>query len=155
MDGLKSRGQVVVIGATNRPDSLDPALRRPGRFDREIEIGVPDSEERKEVLEIHTRNMPLAEDVDLDKIANTTHGFVGADLESLCKEAAMRVVRRILPEIQNDEEIPKEVMEKIVVTGDDFKSAQKEIQPSALREVLVQIPDIKWDDVGCLDDVKQ
>ena len=155
MDGLKSRGQVVVIGATNRPDSLDPALRRPGRFDREIEIGVPDTEERKEVLEIHTRNMPLAEDVDLDKIANTTHGFVGADLESLCKEAAMRVVRRILPEIQNDEEIPKEVMEKIVVTGDDFKSAQKEIQPSALREVLVQIPDIKWDDIGGLEDVKQ
>ena len=155
MDGLKSRGQVVVIGATNRPDSLDPALRRPGRFDREIEIGVPDSEERKEVLEIHTRNMPLSEDVDLDKIANTTHGFVGADLESLCKEAAMRVVRRILPDIQNDEEIPKEVMEKIVVTGDDFKNAQKEIQPSALREVLVQIPDIKWDDVGGLEDIKQ
>ena len=155
MDGLKSRGQVVVIGATNRPDSLDPALRRPGRFDREIEIGVPDSEERKEVLEIHTRNMPLADDVDLDKIANTTHGFVGADLESLCKEAAMRVVRRILPEIHNDEEIPKEVMEKIVVTGNDFKNAQKEIQPSALREVLVQIPDIKWDDVGGLEDVKQ
>ena len=155
MDGLKSRGQVVVIGATNRPDSLDPALRRPGRFDREIEIGVPDTEERKEVLEIHTRNMPLADDVDLDKIANTTHGCVGADLESLCKEAAMRVVRRILPEIQSDEEIPKEVMEKIVVTGDDFKNAQKEIQPSALREVLVQIPDIKWDDVGGLEDVKQ
>ena len=155
MDGLKSRGQVVVIGATNRPDSLDPALRRPGRFDREIEIGVPDSEERKEVLEIHTRSMPLADDVDLDKIANTTHGFVGADLESLCKEAAMRVVRRILPEIKSDEEIPEEVMKKIVVTGDDFKSAQKEIQPSALREVLVQIPDIKWDDVGGLEDVKQ
>ena len=155
MDGLKSRGQVVVIGATNRPDSLDPALRRPGRFDREIEIGVPDTEERKEVLEIHTRNMPLAEDVDLDKIANTTHGFVGADLESLCKEAAMRVVRRILPEIQNDEEIPEEVMKKIVVTGNDFKNAQKEIQPSALREVLVQIPDIKWDDIGGLEDVKQ
>ncbi len=155
MDGLKSRGQVVVIGATNRPDSLDPALRRPGRFDREIEIGVPDTDERKEVLEIHTRNMPLAEDVDLDKIASTTHGFVGADLESLCKEAAMRVVRRILPEIQNDEEIPKEVMEKIVVTGNDFKNAQKEIQPSALREVLVQIPDIKWDDIGGLEDVKQ
>ncbi|MBE6503660.1 MAG: AAA family ATPase [Methanobrevibacter sp.] len=156
MDGLKSRGQVVVIGATNRPDSLDPALRRPGRFDREIEIGVPDSEERKEVLEIHTRNMPLADDVDLDKIANTTHGCVGADLESLCKEAAMRVVRRILPEIKSDdEEIPEEVMKKIVVTGNDFKSAQKEIQPSALREVLVQIPDIKWDDIGGLGDVKQ
>ncbi|KZX11282.1 ATP-dependent zinc metalloprotease FtsH [Methanobrevibacter oralis] len=155
MDGLKSRGQVVVIGATNRPDSLDPALRRPGRFDREIEIGVPDAEERQEVLEIHTRNMPLAEDVNLEKIASNTHGFVGADLESLCKEAAMRVVRRILPEIQNDEEIPEEVLKKIVVTGNDFKSAQKEIQPSALREVLVQIPNIKWDDVGGLNEVKQ
>ena len=155
MDGLKSRGQVVVIGATNRPDSLDQALRRPGRFDREIEIGVPDSEEREEILEIHTRNMPLAEDVDLHKLASTTHGFVGADLESLCKEAAMRVVRRIIPEIKNDEEIPEEVLKKIVVTNDDFKSALKEIQPSALREVLVQVPNVKWDDVGGLDDVKQ
>lgn len=155
MDGLKSRGQVVVIGATNRPDSLDQALRRPGRFDREIEIGVPDSEEREEILEIHTRNMPLAEDVDLHKLASITHGFVGADLESLCKEAAMRVVRRIIPEIKNDEEIPEEVLKKIVVTNDDFKSALKEIQPSALREVLVQVPNVKWDDVGGLDDVKQ
>ena len=155
MDGLKSRGQVVVIGATNRPDSLDPALRRPGRFDREIEIGVPDAEERQEVLEIHTRNMPIAEDVDLEKLASTTHGFVGADLEALCKEAAMRVVRRIIPEIKNDEEIPEEVLKKIIVTSDDFKSALKEIQPSALREVLIQIPDIKWDDVGGLDDAKQ
>ena len=156
MDGLKSRGQVVVIGATNRPDSLDPALRRPGRFDREIEIGVPDADERKEVLEIHTRNMPIAEDVDLNKLANTTHGFVGADLESLCKEAAMRVVRRILPEIKNDdEEIPEEVLKKIIVTKDDFKSALKEIQPSALREVLVQVPNVKWDDIGGLDDAKQ
>ena len=155
MDGLKSRGQVVVIGATNRPDSLDPALRRPGRFDREIEIGVPDADERREVLEIHTRNMPIAEDVDLNKLATTTHGFVGADLESLCKEAAMRVVRRILPEIKSDEEIPEDVLKKIIVTKDDFKSALKEIQPSALREVLVQVPDIKWDDVGGLDDAKQ
>jgi transitional endoplasmic reticulum ATPase len=156
MDGLKSRGQVVVIGATNRPDSLDPALRRPGRFDREIEIGVPDADERREVLEIHTRNMPIEEDVDLNKLANTTHGFVGADLESLCKEAAMRVVRRILPEIKtDDEEIPEEVLKKIIVTKDDFKSALKEIQPSALREVLVQVPDVKWDDVGGLDDAKQ
>ena len=156
MDGLKSRGQVVVIGATNRPDSLDPALRRPGRFDREIEIGVPDADERKEVLEIHTRNMPIAEDVDLNKLANTTHGFVGADLESLCKEAAMRVVRRILPDIKNDdEEIPEEVLKKIIVTKDDFKSALKEIQPSALREVLVQVPNVKWDDIGGLDDAKQ
>ncbi|WP_299525561.1 CDC48 family AAA ATPase [uncultured Methanobrevibacter sp.] len=155
MDGLKSRGQVVVIGATNRPDSLDQALRRPGRFDREIEIGVPDAEEREEILEIHTRNMPLAENIDLHKLASTTHGFVGADLESLCKEAAMRVVRRIIPEIKNDEEIPEEVLKKIIVTSDDFKSALKEIQPSALREVLVQVPDVKWDDVGGLDDVKQ
>ncbi len=156
MDGLKSRGQVVVIGATNRPDSLDAALRRPGRFDREIEIGVPDVDERQEILEIHTRNMPIAEDVDLNRIATTTHGFVGADLESLCKEAAMRVVRRILPEIKNDdEEIPEEVLKKIIVTKDDFKSALKEIQPSALREVLVQVPDVEWNDVGGLDDAKQ
>ncbi|WP_409199922.1 CDC48 family AAA ATPase [Methanobrevibacter sp. DSM 116169] len=155
MDGLKSRGQVIVIGATNRPDSLDQALRRPGRFDREIEIGVPDKEERKEVLEIHTRNMPLAEEVDLTKIADTTYGFVGADLESLCKEAAMRVVRRIIPDIKNDEEIPEEVLKKIVVTKNDFKDALKEIQPSALREILVQIPDVKWDDIGGLNDVKQ
>ena len=156
MDGLKSRGQVVVIGATNRPDSLDPALRRPGRFDREIEIGVPDAEEREEVLQIHTRSMPIEKDVDLKKLANTTHGFVGADLESLCKEAAMRVVRRILPEIKNDdEEIPEEVLKKIIVTKNDFKSALKEIQPSALREVLVQVPDVKWDDVGGLEEAKQ
>ena len=156
MDGLNSRGQVVVIGATNRPDSLDPALRRPGRFDREIEIGVPDRDERKEVLEIHTRNMPLSDDVDLDKIADSTHGFVGADLESLCKEAAMRVVRRLIPEInQSDEEIPEETLKKIIVTNDDFKEALKEIQPSALREVLVQIPDVKWDDIGGLEDAKQ
>ena len=151
MDGLNSRGQVVVIGATNRPDSLDPALRRPGRFDREIEIGVPDKDERKEVLEIHTRNMPLAEDVDLDKIAENTHGFVGADLESLCKEAAMRVVRRIIPDIKSEDE----TLKKIVVTRNDFKEALKEIQPSALREVLVQIPDVKWDDIGGLEDAKQ
>ena len=155
MDGLKSRGQVVVIGATNRPDSLDQALRRPGRFDREIEIGVPDSEERKEVMEIHTRGMPLDEGVDLNEIADTTHGFVGADLESLCKEAAMRVVRRVLPEIKDDEEIPKETLKKIIVTKDDFKEALKEIQPSALREVLVQIPDIRWEDIGGLENAKQ
>lgn len=156
MDGLKSRGQVVIIGATNRPDSLDPALRRPGRFDREIEIGVPDQEEREEILEIHTRNMPLEDDVDLKKMASVTHGFVGADLEALCKEAAMRVVRRILPEIDKvDEEIPEDVLKKIVVKPEDFKSALKEINPSALREVLVQVPDIKWDDIGGLGDVKQ
>ncbi|WP_461462089.1 CDC48 family AAA ATPase [Methanobrevibacter sp.] len=156
MDGLNSRGQVVVIGATNRPDSLDQALRRPGRFDREIEIGVPDREERKEIMEIHTRTMPLSEDVELDKIAESTHGFVGADLESLCKEAAMRVVRRIIPEInKSDEEIPEETLKKIIVNNADFKEALKEIQPSALREVLVQIPDVKWSDIGGLETAKQ
>lgn len=155
MDGLNSRGQVVVIGATNRPDSLDGALRRPGRFDREIEIGVPDKEERKEIMEIHTRGMPLAEDVDLDDLADTTHGFVGADLEALAKEAAMRVVRRIIPDLGADDEIPHEVLEKLVVTKDDFKSALREIQPSALREVLVQVPNVTWDDVGGLEEAKQ
>lgn len=155
MDGLKSRGQVVIIGATNRPDSIDPALRRPGRFDREIEIGVPDEEERLEILEIHTRSMPLADDVDLEEFAKVTHGFVGADLESLCREAAMRVVRRIIPDIKSDEEISEEVLKKIIVEPKDFKEALKEIQPSALREVIVQVPDIKWDDIGGLGDVKQ
>ena len=155
MDGLKSRGQVVVIGATNRPDSLDQALRRPGRFDREIEIGVPDQEERKEILEIHTRNMPLEEGIDLTKLANSTHGFVGADLESLCKEAAMRVVRRIIPDIKNDGEIPEEVLKELVVKAEDFKAALKEIQPSALREVLVEVPNVKWDDIGGLGEIKQ
>ncbi|MCK9152428.1 CDC48 family AAA ATPase [Methanobacterium alcaliphilum] len=155
MDGLKSRGQVVVIGATNRPDALDGALRRPGRFDREIEIGVPDKDERKEVLEIHTRGMPLDEKVDLDEIAEITHGFVGADLESLCKESAMRVLRRVLPDIKADEEIPKETLKKMIVKKSDFKEALKEIQPSALREVLVQVPNINWNDIGGLDEAKQ
>jgi len=156
MDGLKSRGQVMVIGATNRVDALDPAIRRPGRFDREIEIGVPDKDGRKEVLQIHTRGMPLEEDVDLDEMAEVTHGFVGADLESLAKEAAMRVLRRILPEIKSDEEeIPKEVLQKIIVKKSDFKEALKEIQPSALREVLVQVPDVRWNDIGGLEKAKQ
>jgi transitional endoplasmic reticulum ATPase len=155
MDGLKSRGQVVVIGATNRPDALDSALRRGGRFDREIEIGVPDKDGRREVLQIHTRGMPLDEKVDLDEIADTTHGFVGADLEMLCKEAAMRVLRRVLPDIKADEEIPKETLKKMIIKKTDFKEALKEIQPSALREVLVQVPDIKWDDIGGLENAKQ
>ena len=154
MDGLKARGQVVVIGATNRPDALDGALRRPGRFDREIEIGVPDKEGRKEVLEIHTRGMPLDENVDLDELSEITHGFVGADLESLCKESAMRVLRRVLPDIKADEEIPKETLKKMIVNKSDFKEALREIQPSALREVLVQVPDIKWDDIGGLESAK-
>ena len=155
MDGLKSRGQVVVIGATNRVDSLDGALRRPGRFDREIEIGVPDKDGRREVLQIHTRGMPLDEKVDLDEIAEITHGFVGADLQSLCKESAMRVIRRVLSEIKGDEEIPQETLKKMIINKNDFKEAIKEIQPSALREVMVQVPDIKWDDIGGLESAKQ
>ncbi|EKF86248.1 CDC48 family AAA ATPase [Methanobacterium formicicum] len=155
MDGLKTRGQVVVIGATNRPDALDSALRRGGRFDREIEIGVPDKDGRQEVLQIHTRGMPLDDKVDLDEIADTTHGFVGADLEMLCKEAAMRVLRRVLPDIKADEEIPKETLKKMIIKKSDFKEALKEVQPSALREVLVQVPDVKWEDIGGLEDAKQ
>jgi transitional endoplasmic reticulum ATPase len=156
MDGMKGRGKVVVIAATNRPDSIDPALRRPGRFDREVEIGIPDDEGRLEILNIHTRGMPLDENVKLDKISKTTHGFVGADLEVLCKEAAMRSLRRILPEINLDEEkVSKEVLQKIKITSDDFTDALKEVRPSALREVLVQIPNVSWDDVGGLDKLKE
>ncbi|MDH3360930.1 MAG: CDC48 family AAA ATPase [Nitrosopumilus sp.] len=156
MDGMKSRGKVVVIAATNRPDSIDPALRRPGRFDREIEIGIPDDEGRLEILNIHTRGMPLDKNVKLDKISKTTHGFVGADLEVLCKEAAMRSLRRILPEINLDEEkVSKDVLQKIKITGEDFADALKEVRPSALREVLVQIPNVSWDDVGGLDKLKE
>jgi transitional endoplasmic reticulum ATPase len=155
MDGLKSRGEVVVIGATNRPDAIDEALRRPGRFDREIEIGVPSKKERREILEIHTRRMPLSDNVNLDKITEVTHGFVGADLEALCKEAAMRVLRRILPEIQTDKEVPPEILEKMILDDGDFKDALKEIQPSALREVMVQIPNVTWDQIGGLEKAKQ
>ncbi|MEM3693487.1 MAG: CDC48 family AAA ATPase [Candidatus Bathyarchaeia archaeon] len=156
MDGLQSRGKVVVIGATNRPNALDPALRRPGRFDREIEIGIPDRNGRLEILQIHTRNMPLAKDVDLGKLADVTHGFVGADLEALCKEAAMRALRRILPEINLEaESIPANVLDKIIVTMDDFLEALKEVEPSAMREVLVEVPKVRWDDVGGLEDIKQ
>src|SRR3989449_309310 len=156
MDGLQSRGKVVVIGATNRVNAIDPALRRPGRFDREIEIGVPDRDGRLEVLQIHTRGMPLAEDVDLKKLADVTHGFVGADLEALVKEAAIRALRRILPEMDLEaENIPAEVLNKIIVRMSDFQEALKEVQPSAMREVLVEVPDIKWDDIGGLEGVKE
>ncbi len=156
MDGLQSRGKVVVIGATNRPNAIDPALRRPGRFDREIEIGVPDRDGRLEVLEIHTRGMPLAEDVDLKKLADVTHGFVGADLESLAKEAAIRALRRILPEINLEaQSIPGDILNKIIVKMADFQDALKEVEPSAMREVLVEIPDVTWDQVGGLEDVKE
>ena len=156
MDGMKSRGKVVVIAATNRPDSIDPALRRPGRFDREIEIGIPDDEGRFDILSIHTRGMPIDEKVDLKQISKTTHGFVGADLEVLSKEAAMRSLRRILPEIDLDEEkISSEILQKIQITSDDFREALKEVRPSALREVQVQIPDVSWDDVGGLGELKE
>ncbi len=155
MDGLQSRGQVIVIGATNRPNAVDPALRRPGRFDREIEIGVPNTEGRREIFEVHARGMPLADDVDLDELAKKTHGFVGADIEALCKEAAMRALRRILPEINLDEEeIPAEVLERLVVTKDDFDTVRQEMEPSAMREVLVDIPNVGWDDIGGLEKVK-
>ena len=156
MDGMKSRGKVVVIAATNRPDSIDPALRRPGRFDREIEIGIPDDEGRFEILSIHTRGMPIDEKVDLKQISKTTHGFVGADLEVLSKEAAMRSLRRILPEIDLDEDkISAEILQKIEITSEDFRDALKEVRPSALREVQVQIPNVSWDDVGGLDELKE
>lgn len=156
MDGLESRGKVVVIGATNRPDALDPALRRPGRFDREIEIGIPDQNGRSEILEIHTRGMPLTKDVNLESIAKITHGFVGADLEAVCREAAMRSLRRVLPEINLEEsKIPIETLNKIKITWQDFESALKDVQPSALREVYVQRPNVEWTDVGGLEEVKE
>ena len=156
MDGMKSRGKVVVIAATNRPDSIDPALRRPGRFDREIEIGIPDQEGRMEILEIHTRGMPVDEKIDLKQFARVTHGFVGADLESLAKEAAMRSLRRILPDIDLEQEkISAEILQKIKISEDDFKEALKEVRPSALREVLVQVPNVTWDDVGGLESLKE
>ena len=158
MDGMKSRGKVIVIAATNRPDSIDPALRRPGRFDREIEIGIPDAEGRFDVLSIHTRGMPIDEKVDLKQISKITHGFVGADLEVLAKEAAMRSLRRILAdeEIDLDEEkISSEILQKIQISSEDFRDALKEVSPSALREVQVQTPNVTWDDVGGLDALKE
>ena len=156
MDGLKSRGKVIVIAATNRPNDIDPALRRPGRFDREIEIGVPDRDGRLDILKIHTRNMPLAEDVNLEKLADVTHGFVGADLAALSKEAAMNLIRRLLPDfkLKNEEQIEK-LLEKLIVTMEDFKEALKLVRPSIMREVLIEVPKIGWSDVGGLDDVKQ
>ncbi|HLC75301.1 MAG TPA: AAA family ATPase [Candidatus Nanoarchaeia archaeon] len=156
MDGLQSRGKVIVLGATNRPNALDPALRRPGRFDREIEIDVPSKEGRLDILKIHTRNMPLAKGVNLEQVAAVTHGFVGADLSSLTKEAAMVVLRRVLPDLKLDEEEPvsKEVLEELKVSMKDFKDALKTVRPSAMREVLIEIPNVRWDDIGGLDTVK-
>jgi transitional endoplasmic reticulum ATPase len=156
MDGLEARGKVIVIAATNRPNAIDPALRRPGRFDREIEIKVPDKRGRLEILQIHARNMPLDTDVDQDKIAGVTHGFVGADLEYLCKEAAMKCLRRLLPELNlGDEKVPPETLEKLVINMNDFDYATREITPSAMREVYVEPPDVKWEDIGGLDNVKR
>ena len=156
MDGLSGRGNVIVIGATNRPGALDPALRRPGRFDREIEIGVPDKKGRYEVLQIHTRGMPLAEDVDLQKLSAMTHGYTGADLSSLGRETAMKALRRYLPQINLEEErIPPAVLEKMEVKMDDFLGAYKEVTPTAMREVYIEVTTVHWEDAGGLDDVKQ
>jgi len=156
MDGLDERGDVIVIGATNRVDALDPALRRGGRFDREIEIGVPDKEGRKEILQVHTRGMPLVDGIDLDQYAESTHGFVGADLESLTKEAAMNALRRIRPELDlEQDEIDADILESMSVAEADFKDALKGIEPSALREVFVEVPDVTWDSVGGLEDTKE
>jgi transitional endoplasmic reticulum ATPase len=156
MDGIEARGKLVVIGATNRPNAIDPALRRPGRFDREIEIGIPDEEGRYDILQIHTRGMPLTEDVNLESIAKVTHGFVGADLEALSKEAAMRSLRRVLPEINMEQsKIPVEVLNKIKITNKDFENSLKDVQPSAMREVQIQRPNIKWDEIGGLTEVKE
>ena len=157
MDGMKSRGKVVVIGATNRPNSLDPALRRPGRFDREIDIGVPAKPGRLNILKIHTRNMPLTADVDLEQIAGITHGFVGADLAALCKEAAINVLRKVLPDLnfKQEEQISEEILKKLQVTNEDFMEALKIVRPSAMREVLIETPNIKWKDIGGLEKLKQ
>lgn len=155
MDGLEERENVIVIAATNRIDAVDEALRRGGRFDREIEIGVPNQEGRKEVLQIHTRNMPLTEDVDLDELAEKTHGYVGADLEALCKESAMSILRRVLPEIDLDEEIPSDIMDKLVVDRKAMIDGLRSVEPSAMREVTVEVPSVSWDQVGGLDDTKE
>jgi transitional endoplasmic reticulum ATPase len=157
MDGLNSRGKVVVIAATNIPNSIDPALRRPGRFDRELEIGVPQADGREKILQIHTRNMPLGDDVNLSGLAENTHGFVGADLASLTKEAAMNVLRRLLPELKLDEDetIDKDTLEKLRINAEDFKEAMKSVRPSALREVFIEAPEVSWENVGGLQDVKQ
>ncbi len=155
MDGLESRGQVIVIGATNRVNAIDPALRRPGRFDREIEIGIPDRDGRYEVLLIHTRGMPIDKDVDLNRLADLTHGFVGADISALVKESAMQSLRRMLPELNlEDEEVPMEILQKINVINEDFRNALRTIEPSALREVFVEIPNVTWEDIGGLEEVK-
>jgi transitional endoplasmic reticulum ATPase len=155
MDGLEARGKVIVMAATNRPNAIDQALRRPGRFDREIEIKVPDKRGRLEILQIHTHHMPLDTDVDQDKIAAITHGFVGADLEYLCKEAAMKCLRRLLPELNlEDEKLAPDVLNKLIITMNDFENAIKDVMPSAMREVYLEPPDVQWSDIGGLEEVK-
>ena len=156
MDGLESRGEIIVIGATNIPNSLDPALRRPGRFDREIAISIPDQKGRLEILHIHTRGMPLAQDVNLERLSQITHGFVGADLEALSRESAMNALRKIMPSIDFQlDEIPYETLLQLEVTMNDFSEALKEVEPSAIREVFVEVPDVNWENVGGLGEVKQ
>ena len=156
MDGLEARGKVIVISATNRPNAIDPALRRPGRFDREIEIKVPDKKGRKDILAIHSRNMPLDDDVNVDKISAISHGYVGADLEYLCKEAAMKCLRRLLPILNLEEEkIPPETLDKLIVNHEDFTRALIEVTPSGMREVFIENPDVKWEEVGGLENVKR
>ena len=155
MDGLKGRGKLIVIGATNIPDTLDPALRRPGRFDREIRIDAPDRNGRKEILQIHTRGMPMSEDCNLDALADITYGYVGADLAALARESAMSALRRYLPEIDLEKPIPVEVLEKMEVTMDDFKNAHRGIEPSAMREFLIEVPKVSWEDIGGLEEAKQ
>ena len=155
MDGLKSRGRVIVIAATNRPNSIDPALRRGGRFDREIEVGIPDRNGRLQILYVHTRGMPIENDIDLEQIAAVTHGYVGADLSSLCKEAAMHALRRMLPEMHIEDDIPQEIMDSLVVTRADFDAAFKNIEPSAMREVFVEVAHVRWEDIGGLETAKQ
>src|SRR5579863_1042783 len=156
MDGLEARGKVIVIAATNRPNAIDPALRRPGRFDREIEIKVPDKKGRFEILQIHTRHMPLTQEVDLEKLSAVTHGFVGADLEYLCKEGAMKTLRRMLPELKvEDDKLQPEFLNRLQVTMDDFENALKDVMPSAMREVYLETPDVKWGDIGGLESVKK
>ena len=154
MDGLAGRGQVIVIAATNLPNSIDPALRRGGRFDREIEIGIPDKKGRLEIFQVHTRGVPLAKDVDIVALAETTFGFVGADIALLVKEAAMNAIRKIIPLIDIDKEIPNEVIDQLRLTKGDFDAARKIVQPSALREVLIEVPDVAWEDIAGLDETK-
>ena len=154
-DGMQGRDNVVVIGATNRQDAIDPALRRPGRFDREIEIGVPDKNGRAEIIGIHTRGMPISDDFDVEWLLDNTHGFVGADISALVRESAMKALRRYLPEIDPEEEqIPPEVLEKMAVIMADFRMAIKEVEPSALREIYLEVPEVSWEEVGGLKEIK-